>query len=58
MESEWLTVEEVAQYLKVSKTTVYRWTEEGRLKKYKAGRFNRYKKSDVDQVMQVNNNNE
>ncbi len=53
MESEWLTVEEVAQYLKVSKTTVYRWTEEGRLKKYKAGRFNRYKKSDVDQVMEA-----
>jgi len=52
MESEWLTVEEVAQYLKVSKTTVYRWTTEGRLQKYKAGRFNRYKKSEVDQVME------
>jgi excisionase family DNA binding protein len=52
MESEWLTVEEVAQYLKVSKTTVYRWTDEGRIKKYKIGRFNRYKKSELDQVME------
>jgi len=53
MESEWMTVEEVAQYLKVSKTTVYRWTGEGRLKKYKAGRFNRYKKSEVDAAMKA-----
>ncbi len=52
MESEWLTVEEVAQYFKVSKTTVYRWTDEGRIKKYKIGRFNRYKKSELDQVME------
>jgi len=49
---EWLTVEDVAQYLKVSKTTVYRWTKEGTLKKYKVGRYNRYKKSELDQVVE------
>jgi len=53
MESDWLTVDDVASYLKVSKRTVYRWTDEGRLKKYKVGRFNRYKKSEVDQVVEV-----
>ncbi len=53
---EWMTVEEVAQYLKVSKTTVYRWTEEGKLKKYKAGRGNRYKKIDIDQYMESGKN--
>jgi excisionase family DNA binding protein len=53
MESDWLTVDDVASYLKVSKRTIYRWTTEGRLKKYKVGRFNRYKKSEVDQVVEV-----
>jgi excisionase family DNA binding protein len=52
MENEYLTVEEVARFFKVSKTTVYRWTEEGKLKKYKAGRYNRYKRSEVEQVME------
>lgn len=49
---EWMTVDEVAQYLKVSKQTIYRWTDAGKLKKYKAGRYNRYKKSEIDQVME------
>ncbi len=52
MDSEWLTVEDVAEYLKVSKTTVYRWTYEGKIKTYKIGRFNRYKKDEIDKVME------
>ncbi len=48
---EWMTANDVAEHLKVSISTVYRWVEEGRLKKYKTGRTTRYKKSEVDQVM-------
>ncbi len=54
MDNEWLTAREVAEYLKVSLATVYRWTDQGILKKYKAGRTSRYKKSEVDQAMQEN----
>ena len=48
METEWLTTEEVAKYLKVSTVTVYRYADQGILKKHKIGRFNRFKKSEVD----------
>ncbi len=53
MENEWLTPKEVSKYLKVSLSTVYRWTEDGILKRYKVGRTTRYKKSEVDQVVEV-----
>lgn len=33
-----LTVEEIADYLKVSRTTVWRWCQEGRLIAFKVGR--------------------
>lgn len=32
-----LTVQEVANYLKVSRSTVWRWCNEGRLQAFKAG---------------------
>jgi len=48
---EWLTAKEVSQYLKVSLSTVYRWTDEGILTRYKAGRTSRYKRSEVDAAM-------
>jgi excisionase family DNA binding protein len=49
--NEWLTAKEVAAYLKVSLATVYRWTSEGILKKYKTGRTSRYIKDEVDAAM-------
>lgn len=35
--SEWLTVKEAAERLKVSRVTLYRWAREGRLAIYKFG---------------------
>ena len=52
METEWLTAIDVSKYLKVSLATVYRWTSEGILTKYKAGRTSRYKRAEVDQAME------
>ena len=37
MMDEILTVQEVADYLKVSRTTVWRWCNQGRLRAFKAG---------------------
>ncbi len=49
---EWFTVEEAAQYLCVSKRTIYKLTQEGRLPAYRIGRerHRRFRKEDLDKV--------
>jgi len=49
---EWFTVQEAAKYLRVSRRTIYKWTEEGKLLTYIIGdrRHRRYRKSDLDSV--------
>lgn len=42
-----LTIEEVAEILKVSDRTVHRWLQEGKFKAYKIGRLLRIKESDL-----------
>ena len=51
---EWMTAKEVAEHLKVSLATVYRWTDEGILTKYQAGRVTRYKSDEVDEALKQN----
>ncbi len=48
MSDEYMTVSEVAKFMRVSNSTVYRWTTEGILQKYKIGRRNLYRKSEVE----------
>jgi excisionase family DNA binding protein len=50
MADEWLTLDEAAAYLKVSKPTIYRWTSAGQLPFYKlAGTgARRFKRSELD----------
>lgn len=49
---EWFTVEEAAQYLCVSKRTIYKLTTEGRLPAFRIGRerHRRFRKEDLDKV--------
>jgi len=49
---EWFTVEEAAEYLCVSKRTVYKLTQEGRLPAFRIGqkRHRRFRKEDLDKV--------
>ena len=49
---EWFTVEEAAEYLRVSKRTIYKLTEEGRLPAFRIGqeRHRRFRKEDLDKV--------
>lgn len=49
---EWFTVEEAAQYLCVSKRTIYKLTQEGRLPAFRIGveRHRRFRKEDLDGV--------
>ena len=49
---EWFTVEEAAEYLGVSKRTIYKLTKEGRLPAFRIGqvRHRRFRKEDLDKV--------
>lgn len=44
----WLSVEEVAQHLKVSKESIYRWIERGKIPAHKVGRLWRFSQKEVD----------
>ena len=49
---ELLTVQEVAQYLKLSRSTVWRWCQQGKLNAIKLGRSWRIRWSEVNKLMQ------
>ena len=50
LSKELLTIDEVAEMLKVSKMTLHRWDKLGILKKIEVGGKSRYRKSDVEAV--------
>jgi excisionase family DNA binding protein len=49
---EWFTVQEAAEYLCVSRRTIYKLTQEGRLPAFRIGRerHRRFRKEDLDKV--------
>lgn len=48
MDDRWLSVDEMAEYLGVSKDTVYAWVTSKAMPGYRVGRFWKFKKVDVD----------
>ena len=52
MAEEYLTVDEVAKRLKVTRQAIYNWINEGRLKAVKAGRSTRIPESAVKEFLQ------
>lgn len=46
-ENELLTVAETSQLLKIDRTTLWKWTKDGKLKRYGIGNRVYYKKSEV-----------
>ena len=52
LQKEWFTVDEAAEYLCVSKRTIYKLTEDGRLPAFRIGkeRHRRFRKEDLDKV--------
>lgn len=50
LSKELLTIDEVAEMLRVSKMTLHRWDKLGILKKIEVGGKRRYRKSDVEAV--------
>jgi excisionase family DNA binding protein len=49
---EWFTVDEAARYLRVSRRTIYKLSQEGRLPAYRIGkqRHRRFQRVDLDRV--------
>ena len=48
MEDRWLSVDEMAEYLGVSKDTVYNWIKDRNLPAHKVGRFWKIKQAQLD----------
>ena len=48
-EERWLSVEEIAVHMGVSKETVYRWLERGKIPAHRIGKLWKFKASEVDQ---------
>ena len=58
MPERWFSVEEIAKHLGVSKDTIYRWVERGRIPSHKVGRQWKFKVSDVDDWVKAGNADE
>ena len=48
MADRWLSVDEIAEHLGVSKDTVYTWVNERRMPGHKVGRLWKFQQSEVD----------
>lgn len=49
---QYFTFEEAAEYLRVSRSTLYRWTHTYNLRWIKIGRVSRISRKDIDDFMQ------
>lgn len=51
-EEEFLSIEQASNILKVDRSTLWHWDKEGYLKKIYIGGKPRYKRSDIDRILQ------
>ena len=49
MSDRWLSVEEIAEYLGISKDTVYAWINKRNMPAHRIGRFWKFKSEEVDE---------
>ena len=54
MSSDILTVEEVAEYLKLAKKTVYNMDVERKIPAFRVGKFWRFRKTEIDEWIKSN----
>jgi len=51
----WVTLEEIAQHLRVSRDTIYRWIDHREMPAHKVGRMWKFKVSEVDDWVRAGN---
>lgn len=56
MKYEWLTVEEVAEMLRLNTVTIYRWLRNNKLRGIKLGKEWRIKESDLEAFLESHYN--
>jgi excisionase family DNA binding protein len=49
---DWYTVEEAAEYLEVSRPTIFRWMKQGKLSYYKVGGSTRFTRESLDALIE------
>ena len=49
MDDRWLSVDEIAEYLGISKDTVYTWVTSKDMPGHRVGRLWRFQKAEIDQ---------
>ncbi len=49
MNDRWMSVEEIAEYLGVSRDSVYNWVTQGKMPGHKVGRQWKFKKDEIDE---------
>ena len=57
MEEQWITVKDVAEYLKVSTDLIYRLAQKAEIPASKLGNLWRFKKEEIDEWMRNKRNN-
>lgn len=55
IEDRWLNVDEIVEYLGVSRDTVYAWIAERSMPAHKVGRFWKFKRAEVDDWVRAGN---
>lgn len=53
MSDRWLSVEEIAAHLGVSKDTIYAWIAKKRMPAHRVGRLWKFQKSEIDDWVKV-----
>ena len=51
----WVSLDEIARHLSVSRDTVYRWIDDRKLPAHKVGRLWKFKVSEVDEWVRAGN---
>lgn len=49
MTEAWVSLEEIAEHLKVSTDTIHRWIRAGKIPVHRVGRFWRFQVSEIDE---------
>ena len=56
MEDRWLSVDEICEYLGMSRDTIYKWIEEKGLPAYRLGRQWKFKAEEIDEWVRKGSN--